>query len=187
MRSFVAVKIPEEIRYRIPELTKTIKIDGVKWVKPENIHLTLKFLGEVNENRLQEVKEALENTVRKFSEFKINLKDIGAFPSMNRPSVIWIGVDKGKQEVISIINELEISFSKIGFEKETRKPHPHITIGRVKKARSGKLEVRSETWDMGCEMWDVKEIYLIQSELRPEGPIYTDVESYKLKIWSVRL
>lgn len=180
MRIFVAIKIPEKIRYRIPELTKTLKIDGVKWVKPENIHLTLKFLGEVNEKRLQEVQEVLENTVRKFPPFKINLKDIGAFPSMKRPSIIWIGVDKGKQEVISTINELETSLSKIGFEKEKREPHPHITIGRIKKARSGKWEARSETWDMGCEMWGVKEIYLIKSELRPEGPVYTDVESYKL-------
>ncbi|HID94294.1 MAG TPA: RNA 2',3'-cyclic phosphodiesterase [bacterium (Candidatus Stahlbacteria)] len=184
MRTFVAIKIPKEIRDELTKLEDDLR-EGVlreapiKWVEPQNIHLTLKFIGEVDEKKLEAIKTGLKRVLREFSPFRVSFSGVGGFPNLRRPKVIWVGVEEGKQTVISLATKIEDELERYGIPKEKREKSPHITIGRVKRpiVLDSKIE---EELKFYAESFKVAEIFLIKSELTPKGPIYTDIASYHL-------
>ena len=181
MRTFIAIKLPADVKEQIQKFQKSLGIDGVKWVSPENIHLTLKFLGEINESQLESVKSTVNSSIQEIKSFNISLSEFGAFPDLRRPKVLWLGVKEGKDEVTQLMINLENELAKIGFVPEGRKPVPHITIGRVKEVESLELDPETSSGQgFEAKSFLVESIYLIKSTLSSEGPTYTDLAEYKL-------
>lgn len=184
MRTFVAIKIPKEIKDKLTKLENDLR-NGVfreafiKWVKPENIHLTLKFIGEIDERKLENIKTGLKKVMREYSPFRLSFAGVGGFPNLRRPRVIWVGVKEGKQTVISLATKIEDELARYKIEKEKREKSPHITIGRVKRPVVLDSKIVEEL-EFKAQSFKVTEIFLIKSQLTPEGPIYTDIASYRL-------
>lgn len=171
MRLFFGIEIPNDEKERITHLKDRMKINGkVKWVETENLHITLLFLGE---QILEEVLKCLLDRI-KIPSFLISLKGVGFFPNEKRQRVIWIGVGKGKENIIELYNALSNQLSSINFEKE-KEFSPHITIGRIK---FGNIEIQGLNYE--SRDFKVDEFVLFKSELTQKGPIYTKLERFKL-------
>lgn len=185
LRSFIAIELEEEIREKIARLEEQLKRDSqadVKWVKKENLHLTLKFLGNISLLSLNDIYKEIKSAVTQQSPFEIDFKELGAFPSLKAPRVIWLGVDKGREEVKKLSSLIEEGLSKLGFEREGKEFRTHLTLGRVRSAKNKDRLVESlgEVKVEGFgSMW-VEKIALMESTLTREGPIYTFLKHFTL-------
>ncbi len=188
MRAFIAIDLPVEIKDylgRIEERLKTSAAD-VKWVSPANIHLTLKFLGEIDEQKKDSLIRIIESIAKDKDAFSLRLSSAGAFPNIKYPRVVWIGIDKGSVEVLKIAEELEEKIEKIGIPKETREFSSHITIGRVKsglnrlKLAEGIEEINKELSEKQLEL-PAGKITLFKSTLSPKGPVYEPLHETSLQ------
>ncbi|MGC9310514.1 MAG: RNA 2',3'-cyclic phosphodiesterase [Candidatus Aenigmatarchaeota archaeon] len=179
MRLFIAISPPDEIKSKIAGLADSVSSNesGLKKVSKENCHLTLKFLGEVDEKKLEEIKATLSNI--KSEGFKISLNGIGFFPGAEYIKVVWAGVEGGKTEAINLQKEIDERLSKLGFKKE-KNFEPHLTIARVKflKDKSGFLEKLKKA-DFKGE-FTVESIELVESTLTPKGPVYRVISRFNL-------
>ena len=179
VRSFIAVDIGEELLPKIVEVQTQITEGKIKFVEPENVHFTLKFLGEITDEKAQDVIKKLKEVCSTFSPFPIHIKGIGAFPSFNYMKVIWIGIES--EEFFTLSTLVDSGMGKLGFRQE-KNIIPHLTIGRVKapgnKARF-KAQVKAlQNIDIG-EM-TVDTVILKKSELTRKGPIYSNIEEISL-------
>jgi len=176
IRCFIAIELSQEIRNVLSEIQSELKetVGDVKWVRPENIHLTLKFLGHINQGVVEEVKSALSEIAAKTRPFRIKLSSPGAFPAPERPRVIWVGIDKGDKESIVLAGAIEDRASHLGIEKEEREFHPHLTLGRIDflKDKNTLKDAFSSLEIPPVEM-TASAITLFQSTLTREGAIYT--------------
>ncbi len=181
MRAFIAIEI--EFDDSISSLMRKISRAGVKVkaVEKENMHLTLKFLGEIDEEQVKMISEGMKS-LESYSEFSINLHGVGAFPSSSRPKVIWIGVDY-PDVLEDIWKSIEDISEKAGIERERRGFSPHITLARVKDHRNAwrLRDLIDEHRDDDFGERKVVEIKLKESVLTPSGPIYSDVFSVRLR------
>ncbi|MFH1848297.1 MAG: RNA 2',3'-cyclic phosphodiesterase, partial [Candidatus Omnitrophota bacterium] len=177
MRTFIAIDLSEEARKTLSELQCELKESeaDVKWVKAENMHLTLKFLGEISEEQAAKVKAALDIIASTVKPYEITIKEIGAFPGLDHPRVVWTGIEKGKKETTDLANKIELELEKLGFEKEGRAFKAHLTIGRVRGPKNkDKLKTAVQSAGRIKETPSkIKTINLYQSTLTPRGPIYT--------------
>lgn len=185
MRTFIAIELSEEIKNTLAQIQSHLKYAGadVKWVTPGNIHLTLKFLGEVSEEKLQQVKSALEIIGKETVPFEISLKDIGAFPKIEYPRVIWVGLDKGAKESTELAGKIDEALSILGFDRDTRPFAAHLTIGRVRSAKN-KLALKEKITNYHLLITDyqtIDSVILFQSTLTPTGSIYTKLHEAKLQ------
>ena len=173
MRAFVAVEISDEgILKKIQTFQNNIKINA-KPTKINQIHFTLKFLGEINQTKCKNVKDILNEI--SFSKFQISLKNVGVFPNLKNPRVIWIGTEKeGAEQLTSLANEIGMKLTTIGFEKD-KKFKPHLTVFRVKKKINDISSIMKdvETTEFGSET--ITKIKLKKSVLSPKGPEYSDL------------
>jgi 2'-5' RNA ligase len=178
MRTFLAVEIPEHIRKQIDiflheEAGKNLPI---KWVTFNNLHITLKFLGEIDEKMKKEITPALHEVAKTYRSFNMNLEGIGCFPSPRNPRVLWIGAKQGSEMLCKIAQELEEKLARFNFKKEKRF-HPHLTIGRIKKFCLVNDILEKE---MKTESFPIRAITLFKSTLKPEGPIYEELQKFPL-------
>ncbi len=176
IRSFVALELSEEVRGRLVTLLHRLQRTSaaVKWVEPENLHLTLKFLGEVPEERIDLVAETLKTVAQATEPFSFTVKGVGGFPDLRRPRVLWVGVE-AVQPLVRLQQIVEKAMERLGFAPEGRAYHPHITIGRV-KTMAGMEKVReilSEYEDVKFGEVFVSHLTLFRSDLSREGPTYT--------------
>ncbi|MBS7655866.1 RNA 2',3'-cyclic phosphodiesterase [Candidatus Bathyarchaeota archaeon] len=182
IRCFIAIDIDQEnILEKILKIQKVLERSNadLKLVEPQNIHVTLKFLGEIEEAKVNKVIEALKTI--QFKSFKINLKGLGAFPTINYPRVLWIGMANGFKESSLIFTQLEEKLVKLGFPKEERGFSPHITIARVKSGR-GKSELIKILQEFKNEEFGeitVESVKLKRSDLTSKGPIYSTLFEIK--------
>ena len=184
MRTFVAVELPEGIKNQIATVQAELRRipAQVSWVKPGNIHVTLKFLGEVPENKIEEVFSATEAGCRGIKKFRMGLKGLGGFPNLQRPRVIWVGTSAGEKEITELQEKVEKELEKTGFPKEDRKFTPHFTIGRIKMPKG--IEELSQAVgkiEFATEEFEVKEVVVMQSQLNPAGAIYTPLKKIALE------
>jgi len=185
LRTFIAISLNTGVKEELAVLIDKLKTSGadVKWVNPENIHLTLKFLGYILPEKIEEVKRVLGRIRGKFTPFKITFSGVGAFPKLSYPRVIWVGINGGKEDTKHVYELLEAELEKIGFKKEDRDFSPHLTIGRV---RSGKNKaalkscIENLSFSSG-EILEVEHITLFQSTLTPKGPVYTPLYEVRIK------
>jgi len=187
MRTFIAIELPNEIKDSLSRLQEELKASGadVKWVEPNNIHLTLKFLGEIDDKKIEKITKIIDDTAQGKDKFQINISSLGAFPKIDFPRVIWVGVDTGDKEVNDIAKELEEKIAKIGIPKEDRPFSSHITIGRTKSSLNREklvqdLKIKAELGARKLEFY-VTKIALFKSTLTPKGPIYEALKETNLK------
>jgi 2'-5' RNA ligase len=175
LRCFIAIEIPEAIKKAIVSSTDSLKKSGadVKWVSPENIHITLQFLGETEEAQIPLIKEVLGKILLPYSPFYIRIAGIGCFPDIRRPRVIWVGTEES-QHVINLHGDIAKGLERLGYQEEERNFTPHLTIGRVKSNRNTKELGRKmdEIKAASFSGFEVQNITLMKSELKPSGPIY---------------
>ncbi|MFA5351315.1 MAG: RNA 2',3'-cyclic phosphodiesterase [Candidatus Omnitrophota bacterium] len=187
MRTFIAIELPQEIKEKLSELQARLKQSeaDVKWVEPENIHLTLKFLGEIGEDKLPKIIEIIESTTQNTKQFRLSLSSLGAFPRVEFPRIIWIGINKGDKETVLLAKALEEKIEKLGIPGEERPFSSHITIGRVKgplnKDKLAKTLKQSGDYFSGKDIgFDVTKVTLFKSTLGPGGPVYAALKEVKL-------
>lgn len=182
MRTFIALKLKEETRGALSSLVSCLKkeIGRVSWVNTDNLHLTLKFLGEVPENRLEEIKRALSLIAVESVPFGYSVESLGCFPNVRNPRVIWAGLHGN----LTALNDLQLQIDKsmdwLGFERERRGFKPHITLGRVKGVLNSDFleeQINDFHGEFFGEEW-VESICLIKSDLRPGGAQYTVLKEF---------
>jgi 2'-5' RNA ligase len=176
--------LPEDLKRGLQKLQDTVGKHTycVRWVKPDNIHLTLKFLGEIDESQVVPIGRILDNMTSGMAPFKLQVKGLGAFPNARNPKVIWMGMDDNQQRLVFFQEKLEETLAAIGFTPEKRDYSPHLTLGRVKDSR-GKRDIEQiiekyKNEDLGYFTADT--IIFFQSDLQPSGPVYSSLKTIQL-------
>ncbi|MFY9218829.1 MAG: RNA 2',3'-cyclic phosphodiesterase [Tepidanaerobacteraceae bacterium] len=181
MRCFIAIDLDSNVKANIKEFIQQENLNqifnGIRWVKPDNFHITLAFLGEITTNQASTVKNILEGIIPKHEPFVIEMSDVGFFPNRRNPRVFWIGI-KEQPKLLKLKHDIDkgLTESNINFDK---KPFsPHLTLGRIKSS----VEIKSETVETldFKDSFLVKEVSLMKSDLYSNGPIYTELYSFKL-------
>ena len=189
MRAFIAVKIPGEVKGKIQEeigrLSTLVHDGSVRWVRPEAIHLTLKFLGEISNSNLGEIRQSLEREVARHPFFTLRVGGFGCFPNRRRPRILWIGITEEAGLLTQVQTAIEKELVPLGFEKERRPFHPHLTLGRVGRNISSsdisQIQEAVEAFVVGqIGQFEVRELHLIRSILKPSGAEYSTLEEYHL-------
>lgn len=183
MRLFVAASLPEDLRRSIATIQASLETAPlpVRWVRPEGIHLTFKFLGEVDPSKLGEIEGVLLTAGRGIPPFRLRAAGAGAFPGRGEPRVIWVGVE-GEIETARRLHEaLERALEPIGFPGENRPFHPHLTLGRVKGEARGdwRTALARASEDVEGE-FEVGEYALYESRLDSRGATYTALARFPL-------
>jgi 2'-5' RNA ligase len=182
IRAFLAIDVDKALTGKILEVQEKLKeVDApVKYVEGENLHFTLKFFGDINENKVQELLAIIEEKVNNFNPFEISIEKTGVFPSLRYIRVVWLGATN-IEAFSELQKELDEEFIKMGFEKE-RSYIPHLTIGRLKGSHNKELLVEKieELQDVEIGSMKIDKIVLKMSELTPSGPIYTDLKVFPL-------
>ncbi len=184
MRTFIGIKLPEKVKDDIYEIISYLKGSraDVKWVEKENLHITLKFIGEIEENTFNEIKEDLKSIW--FTPFEIFLEGNGVFPNYYRPRVLWIGLRFKENTLESLFEKIEDKLLPLGIEKESRSFNPHLTLGRIRGRRNlDKLlkKFREEKIRGYRNSYLVESFSLFESILRREGPVYVEKMIYRGK------
>jgi len=182
IRSFVAIPLNADIISRIEKIQKELKSipADVRWVRPQSIHLTLKFLGNIEENRIDDIAQAIQKGISEYESWSVLVKNLGTFPSLRNPRVIWIGVEDKRGKIVTLQNRIEKELTKLGFEEEKRKFSPHLTLGRVKSSR-GKKELVQYLIDERERSFGetlIDRVILFKSDLKPSGAIYTVLKEF---------
>ncbi len=176
LRCFVAIELPEALKGEIASRTEGLRAAGAdaRWIKAENLHLTLKFLGNIPEETLPGIEESLKKAVRPHMRFRLRFSGAGVFPGRKRPRVVWIGI-QDSMRLVGLQQDVESSMAELGFEAENRHYSPHLTIGRLKSPR--RRDVLLEELDALSEEefgeLEVTEVALMRSTLRPTGAEYS--------------
>lgn len=178
MRSFIAFKPPENIARQIGRLQAHLRSKGVgaRWVKPSNIHLTLKFLGETDPLRAGDIRSAMQAAVSGQAPLELALDGIGGFPNLTRPRVLWQAVVKDVERLQAIQQRLEAQLAKTGFNPERRPYRAHLTIGRIrnpKRWRPGEAALLRRMLDFPLQPFTVDTLIWYESRLLPGGAEYT--------------
>jgi len=158
----------------------------VRWVKPGGIHLTLKFLGDVPANRIEEIERALTQACAGFPAFSLSVGGLGCFPNPRRPRVVWVGVQEESGTLAGLQKAIEDGMEKLGFAPEGRKFHAHLTLGRTQRRASsgdvrrlGRLVQEIEIGPLG--QMEARSVSLIKSDLKPTGAVYTQLAAVRLE------
>ncbi len=184
MRLFIALNLPKKERQRIYRATRRLRDDElpVRWLDPDHFHVTLKFLGEVRRERLPEIEAAISGVATATKSFATELAGFGAFPTIRRPRVIWLGVG-ANPELRCLKQDLEWALGDVGFEAEMRAFHPHVTLGRANdKNGAGAFRGLDETLAEMEFTGDVKvnTLDLMRSQVSQAGARYTLLSSARL-------
>jgi len=188
IRAFIAIKLPQEIKAVLANLQTALgagKDNTVKWVNPDSIHLTLKFLGNIDAAAVPQITDAMTGSTQNFGPLRLKVTETGAFPGTGSPRVVWVGLTGDVTKLSMIHKSLEGTLAAIGFAPEKRSFSPHLTLGRVrdrakKDERSAlarqlstvKLKIRPEFF--------ARSINLMRSELTQKGAVYTELAAVML-------
>jgi len=185
MRSFIAIPIDQDAHNELQQLQDRLhKSDAdVKWMNPEKIHLTLKFLGNIDAQQIEAIKSSLSKTTPLNKPFYIHLSKVGAFPKISYPRVVWVGIDEGQEECQTLQKSVEGAIEGLGFDKEARTFTAHLTLGRVRtgKNKSQLIDCLEKERDFNSKAKvPVNKIILFQSTLTQKGSIYTPLGEFPL-------
>lgn len=177
IRSFLAVEISPNVRARGAQVINALNVTDAKitWVQPQNLHLTLVFLGDIQMEEVPDLCQAMTRAVAHLPPFDLEVRGVGAFPTLARPRSIWLGVGRGSEDMIKLHASLEKELSELGYRPEGRRFRPHLTLGRVRQAPrdpSELVRLLEERKDYLADVMSVADITLFSSELTKEGPVY---------------
>ncbi len=186
MRIFIAVDIDRNILDEIADLQQQIRRargndKGLKWVSTENMHLTIKFIGQVKDNIVNDICKAVERASQKHSKFELEIKKLGSFGGKSA-RVLWVGTGEGSENLAELAWEVDEGLSGLDFPKETRRFTGHLTLCRIKNYRAGieMAEAAEQQSNFEASVSIVDSVTVYQSELTKQGPIYTALANYKL-------
>ncbi len=189
IRTFIAIELNDAHRRALAEVQAQLKRDpaarNVRWVAPESIHVTLKFLGGVDAGKIPAVERAVAEACSGFSPFTLTMGGLGAFPNAKRPRVLWVGIGGAVETVEQLADKIEAACNALGFAREDRPFSPHLTLGRVKR------EARPSDWQEIAAMIEhaqadnlgeiqVEMVSVMKSDLRPTGSVYTQLAAIPL-------
>jgi len=178
IRAFIAAPLPGNLKRDVDKLIVELKplASGVTWVKAENLHFTLRFLGDIEADSVPRLRQALESGVKGFSPININLAGLGCFPNMHRPRVIWVAASGETEKMKELAGTVEAACKLAGFGPADKPFAPHLTIGRVKfPGGLAPLLEKLEGAHFETEQFVVDRIVIYKSDLTPRGPIYTSL------------
>ena len=187
LRTFIALDLDKPVRDKVITLQESLARAGseVKWVEPENLHVTLLFLGEVDSRDVPAVCRAVGECCQQHAPFTMSVEHVGCFGNPRRPRTIWIGVGTGMQEAVALHDALEETLLDLGcYRREDRQFTPHVTLGRVKRDEGGSLDAlatllaKKSDWQAGEVR--VREVLVMSSELTPQGPVYSVLSRARL-------
>jgi 2'-5' RNA ligase len=184
IRSFVAFELSSSVLSRIGQIQERLRScrAGVRWVAVDRIHITLKFLGNIEEEQITDVASIMEEVAGRERPFTLSVREVGAFPSIRNPRVIWLGLHGWEERLGPIQRELTTRLEAIGFPPEERPYRPHLTLGRVKslKGKGDLVDLMERYRQVDAGSFVVDHIVLFRSDLRPTGPIYTPLSVREL-------
>ncbi len=189
VRSFIAIELPEELKAGLTQLEARLKSGEqpwLKWVDPYSIHLTLKFLGNIVVDKIGEITKAMEEAAQEVSPFRLEVKELGAFPDLKRVQVVWVGLGGEVDKLNKLQQRIESNLSLLGFAIERRPFTPHLTLARLRDWASAderrKLgQLIADTKFGAAYTIKVDAINLVKSQLTREGAIYSRISSIGLK------
>ena len=186
IRAFIAIDLPPAFLEAIDSLQGELRqsTKGIRWVKSGNIHLTLKFLGDVGGEMIDELGEALASACKGQPPIELSIGRPGGFPNIERPRVIWLGLEGELEKLGALKEEIEKACRPVGFPKEKRSFHPHLTLGRVKdqrKVSADMADLIGRTKAAATGRFSVKAVHLYRSDLTRDGAVYTKLKSFPLK------
>lgn len=175
VRAFIAIDLPPAVKAALADVAATlggrVPRGAVRWVRPEQMHLTLRFLGDTPVDRLPALAAALDAVTEGRAPFALRLTDVGCFPNARRPRVVWVGLGRAEKELAALVAGLEAALRPLGWPPEDKPFRAHLTLGRVKDERAA----QGVDWATAVPPLDVPvtAVRLIESQLRPDGPVYT--------------
>ena len=185
IRTFIAFDTPEEIKKEMSFLQARLKDShaDVKWELESKFHVTIKFLGNVDESKLPKVISKCQSIIEKTTCFEVDYENLGCFPNIKHPRVIWIGCKNENGELFTLKQSLDNVLLPLGFDIEERGFHPHITLGRVRTSKGlQNLIPMLENLTFERRKASINEILIMKSILKPEGSIYSVLKTIKLKV-----
>lgn len=184
IRTFIAIELPEKIGSAISKVQEGIRSYGfkIRWVRPENIHLTLKFLGNIKETDTKKVGKTIFESVKGYKPISLKAKGIGVFPGIKKPRVVWTGISDQLNLLTELQKTLDEKLEEIGFPKEKRPFRGHLTLGRVKAKIDPKRlsDALKEFAKFESESFSADRVILYKSELKPKGAVYTKLANLLL-------
>jgi 2'-5' RNA ligase len=186
IRTFIALDINDAIRAELESCTEDLRQEvperAVHWVRVASIHLTLKFLGDIHEKMVPEIEAELESAAAQILPFRMDVGGMGCFPNERRPRVIWVGVKEGSGVLKKLYDAVESGLSGLGYERERRQFHPHLTLGRVRRSasRSDVERVAKALRNQHIGLLgavDCSQVHLYRSDLKPAGAVYSRLAS----------
>ena len=183
IRAFIALELNKEVKKELANIQKKLKeIDGdIAWVDPENFHLSLNFLGNIDQGSVPTIEKILKNVCKKIKEFQLALDILGVFPYVSSPRVIWIGIGSGYNSVTLANTLIDAGLKENNFRIKEKHFHPHITLGRAKNIRDiDSFSKMIDTLKPHCRSIDIKKLTLFKSELNSDGAVYTKIAETNL-------
>lgn len=189
VRLFIACEVPGEVQTAIGGVIDDMRSHSgnkVRWVKPEGIHVTLKFLGEVQQKKLPAIKMALGEAVMRHAPFNLELDNMGIFGGREGLRLMWVGIAGDVLRLEALVRDVNLAMSVVGFEPERRPFRPHLTLGRVRDEVSTRqraaIEVATGKIEVPDASWRTSQISLMRSRLTPEGAMYDVVATFPLRM-----
>jgi 2'-5' RNA ligase len=191
LRLFIAIPLDNSLRAELEQLEERLQVrlnshsvpqKSIRWVAPQNIHLTLRFLGNVNRAKLPDLEAAINRSAHGLPHFELAARGLGCFPNVTRPNNIWVGLDGDLKTASLLVRNLENELVGLGFPRDQRGFEPHMTLGRVKREATRAVRIRigevissfpATVFGTLC----AESVHLIASDLRPAGPVYTSIAS----------
>ncbi len=184
IRIFVAVKLPDHVIRMLSDIRQDLKKHGfrIKWSQPENIHLTLKFLGDICPDDVEPVCRVVDASVRGIAPITIRAAGVGVFPDIRRPRVLWTGISGQTDLLEKLQKAIDNGMHSLGFAREERRFTGHLTLGRFKGRQDSEtlIDMMRSYKDMISDEFLVDAVSVYKSELKPSGPIYTNLSSIRL-------
>jgi len=185
LRTFIAVSLSSSVLAGIEKTVRTLHthFGDVRWVEPKNMHVTLKFLGDIPLNDLPSLIHTVTQCTSNTDSFDLTFQGLGAFPNRESPKTIWIGIREGSKELIQLAESIDRGLLSLGFPKEARRFSPHLTIGRIKKSapESPLMSLLDEEQDSLFGSCSVSEVQIFSSELTRRGAIYDELAAIPLR------
>jgi 2'-5' RNA ligase len=189
IRSFIAIELPEEVKAGLRRLQTELKLPEqtfVKWVAPDGIHLTLKFLGNISPQKVAEITSVMEQASQGVNPFQLEVTEVGAFPNIRQPRVLWVGIRGEIDKLVAWQQHIDNGLMPLGFAKETRAFTPHLTLARLREGcspgdRRDFGEMVAKTSIEVSYKFNVSSLNLMKSQLLPGGAVYNRLAEVKLK------